>query len=154
MIHKTTNPELVELLKKRNSLVTEGRKISAQIDELETERNKIGLQINKVKEKIIPIAEEIMQPILQKYQMVTTTRLTPALDTEGKEKVGEFEDEVQIEWIDEVDEFKKILDERDAKNAEEEAKRKEEEANNQKTGQIGLGTVGNSPAQTNENTSN
>lgn len=117
MIHKTSNPELVELLKQRNAKVDEGRALSKQIDDLELERNKIGLQINKIKDKIIPIAEEIMSPILGKFQMVTTTRLTQILDAEGK-PTGEFEDVVEIEWIDEVEEFKKILEERDQKNIE------------------------------------
>lgn len=125
MIHKSNNPELVELLKQRNAKVDEGRALSKQIDDLELERNKIGLQINKIKDKIIPIAEEIMAPILGEFQMVTTTRLTPILDAEQK-PTGEFEDVVEIEWIDEVEEFKKILKERDEKNAQ--LKKEDEEA--------------------------
>lgn len=117
MIHKTNNPELVELLKQRNARVDEGRALSKQIDDLEEERNKIGLQINKIKDKIIPIAEEIMKPLMGEFQMVTTTRLTPILDAEEK-PTGQYEDEVQIEWIDEIEEFKKILIERDTKNAQ------------------------------------
>ena len=69
---KINHKELGSLLSKKNELVTEGREISKQIEKLETERNKVGLQIQKVKDKLIPLVKKLTEGKLEQFEEITT----------------------------------------------------------------------------------
>lgn len=48
---KITHDKLYEILKKKEGLIKEGRKISKEIESLEASRNKLGLKVEKLKGK-------------------------------------------------------------------------------------------------------
>lgn len=98
MKKKFKHPELFNLLKKKNTFVTHGRKLSEQIDKLEQARNKDGMQIQKIKDQVVPMMEQLITPYLGDFGMLVGARLV-----EGSKY------EVEIEYIDQVEEFKKSL---------------------------------------------
>ena len=53
------NDKLNELLVEKNELVQKGRKYQKEIEAIQKKQNKIGLKLNKIKEKIIPSVEEL-----------------------------------------------------------------------------------------------
>ena len=92
------NKKLKKLIIKKGELVDKGRLLSKEITKLTEERNKLGLEIQKVKDKVLPIITKMSDNI----------------------KLGEFEDVGNIEIVnDEVvmtvhnalEEFKKRYDE-------------------------------------------
>lgn len=92
---KVKNADLLKNLKAKDELVKEGRALSVQIEELEAKRNKCGMQIQKFKDKIIPVAEKLVASSLGEFGVLTTITI------EG--------DEVRLDYIDQVEEFKKML---------------------------------------------
>lgn len=86
--------KLVGLLKEKDVLVTEGRAISKDIEKLENDRRKVGLQIQKVKDKILPMVDELMKDKLQGFEEITTVDI-------------KSEDEVEILVTNVVEDFKK-----------------------------------------------
>lgn len=50
--------KLLKLLTKKEELVGEGRKFQVDIEGLQKEQRKVGLKLNKVKEKVIPLIEK------------------------------------------------------------------------------------------------
>ena len=46
--------KLVKLLEEKEALVNAGRKLTAEIEKVDKERAKIGMQIQKIKDKVIP----------------------------------------------------------------------------------------------------
>ena len=105
MIHKVKNDELLGHLRSKNLLVDTGRELTKKISDLETERDKIGLQIQKLKDKIIPVAEEIIKPVLGEFDMLTM--IYPEKDEQGKETGM-----VEMEYIDQVEDFRQALREK------------------------------------------
>lgn len=103
---KIINKELFGLLKDKEKLVNEGRKISVKIESLETQRNKLALQVQKIKDKIIPIVMKETEGKLGKYEDITEVITTPVIN------------EVEIHIYDELEQFKKFLDEKIAKKNE------------------------------------
>lgn len=95
---KVQHPELHKLLLEKNKLVQKGRKLTKEIEDLETERNKYGLQIQKLKDQIVPLAEGLIKDKLGEFEMLTMINAV-----EGK---GHF---VVLEYVDQVEEFKKAL---------------------------------------------
>jgi len=87
--------ELSGLLIIKDNLVKEGRSLSAEIEKLESKRNKCGMQIQKVKDKIIPLAQELIKP-LEEFHMLTQVNL----DKKGK---------IVLSYVDQIEEFKKQL---------------------------------------------
>lgn len=82
------NEELKDLIEKKNAVLEEGRELSKQIDVLENERNKKGLKIQKLKDKLIPLAQELAKPLLlNKYEDLETIDLDPET---GKPTVNVF----------------------------------------------------------------
>jgi recombinational DNA repair ATPase RecF len=89
------NDTLKDLLKDKNEYVKKGRELSNEIEELEEERNKAGMKVQKLKDKVMPIMEDEIEPELN---------------------LGEFEDiesveinddgEVVINIVDQVERFK------------------------------------------------
>ena len=87
--------ELLKWLKEKDKLVKEGREITKQIEELEEKRNKCGMQIQKFKDKIIPVAEELVKPHLPEFGMLTM------INIDG--------DQVRLDYVDKVEEYIKVL---------------------------------------------
>lgn len=56
------NPRLLEFWLKKDELLKQGKEVTDQIEELENKRNKIALQIQKLKEKIIPLVKKETAP--------------------------------------------------------------------------------------------
>lgn len=103
IIHK----ELYDLLNQKSKLVEAGRALTKKIDDLETERNKVGLQIQKLKDVIIPLVESIMAKSLGEFEMITTVEV----DKEKKHQII-------INYIDQIEEYKKAIRERKNSNSE------------------------------------
>jgi uncharacterized coiled-coil DUF342 family protein len=95
---RVTDKDLSKWLSEKDVLVTEGRELSKKIDALEEERNKCGMQIQKIKDKIIPLAESLAKPHFVEFDMLTTINLD-----------GE---EVVLEYVNQVAEFEKALREK------------------------------------------
>jgi hypothetical protein len=94
------NKEIVELLTKKETLVIEGREVTKKIEELENDRRKIGLQIQKVKDKVIPMVNKLMEGNLKEFEEIGTVEV----------KDGELD----ISIVDVVENFKR--DYKEAKN--------------------------------------
>ena len=103
---KINNKELSSLLGKKNEFVLQGREFSKQIEKLEAERNKCGLQIQKLKDKIVPIVKKEVDGKLGEFEDITTVEL--------------YGSDVIINTYDVVEDFKKNYLE--AKNKPEEKK--------------------------------
>lgn len=100
---KLQHKELFNLLKDKNKLIEEGRKISVKIESLETQRNKLALQVQKIKDKVIPIVKGIVDGQLGEFEEISEVRALPVIN------------EVEIETYDQVEQFKEYLTEK--KNA-------------------------------------
>lgn len=98
---KVKNADLMKWLKAKDTLVTEGREISKQIEDLEAKRNTCGMQIQKFKDKIIPVAEKLVASSLGEFGMLTTITID--------------KEEIRLDYIDQAEEFIKML--REKKNA-------------------------------------
>ncbi len=94
------NKEIVELLTKKETLVIEGREVTKKIEELENDRRKIGLQIQKVKDKVIPMVNKLMEGNLKEFEEIGTVEV----------KDGELD----ISIVDVIENFKR--DYKEAKN--------------------------------------
>jgi len=94
-----THQELHDLLTKKDKLVNEGRELSKQIEDLETERNKLALQIQKVKDKVIPIVQKEMEGKLGEYEEISEVKTTE-------------DGQVDIAIYDQVEQFKEYLKEK------------------------------------------
>jgi len=85
------------LIKKRE-LVKTGQGISKEIEKLETDRNKLALQIQKIKDKIMPFAKKVKAENLDKYDSIQSIELKG--------------DDILITTFNYLDEYKKQLDEK------------------------------------------
>lgn len=94
---KFQNKELYDYLQEKDKLVAEAREKSKQIEDLESERNKIALQVQKIKDKVIPIVEEITEGQLGEWEAIEEVKPT------------ENENEVEVTTFDQVEEYKKFL---------------------------------------------
>jgi DNA anti-recombination protein RmuC len=95
--------ELLKLLQSKSTLVDEGRAITKEIEKLETDRRKVGLQIQKMKDKIIPLVKKLTDGKLGEYEEIST------VEPKG--------DEIIVETVDVVEDFKKQY--KEAKKAQE-----------------------------------
>lgn len=70
-----SNKKVEKALAEKGVLIEKGREISRKIEKLETERNKIGLKVQKIKDDIVlPFAREIKKD-LGKYEDLQTLNL-------------------------------------------------------------------------------
>ncbi|MHA1304652.1 MAG: hypothetical protein ACTSPI_13220 [Candidatus Heimdallarchaeaceae archaeon] len=92
----TQDKKIAKLLIKKKELVKKGRGISRQIEQLEKDRNKLALQVQKIKDKIIPFARRIKKEHLSKYE-----------DIQSLELKG---DDIIITTFDYIEEYRKQLD--------------------------------------------
>jgi hypothetical protein len=88
-----SNKELGTLLTKKSGFVDEGRAITKQIEELETARRKVGLQIQKLKDKIVPLVAKLTEGKLAEFEEIST------VDLKG--------DEIEIKTFNVVEDFKR-----------------------------------------------
>lgn len=93
--------ELKGWLEEKDTLVNEGRELSKEIEALEEKRNTCGMKIQKLKDKIIPRGEELIKDSLGEFDVLTTITID-----------GE---EVALEYIDQVEDFKRAVRERKQK---------------------------------------
>ena len=77
-------------------MVKEGIGISKQIEKLETDRNKLALQVQKIKDKVMPFAKRVKAENLSKYESIQSIEL------KGKDII--------ITTFDYVEEYCKQLD--------------------------------------------
>ena len=103
---KIKNDILKKLLEEKDVLVKEGRVLTVQIEKLEQDRAKIGMQIQKKKDKVIPLVEKLKK--------------------EGKIVLGEYDDiesvsvisgEIEVKIFNHLEEFKKAFAEKNKKVA-------------------------------------
>ncbi len=87
------NKELSALLIKKSGLVDQGRELSKAIEKLENDRRKVGLQIQKLKDKILPLVAKLTIDKLVEFEEIST------VDIKG--------DEIEIKTFNVVDDFKK-----------------------------------------------
>ena len=99
-----SNKKVEKALAEKGVLIEKGREISRQIEKLETERNKIGLKVQKIKDDIVlPFAREIKKD-LGKYEDLQTLNLV-----NGKIVVNVF---------DYIEQYKEELDKKLAEQEE------------------------------------
>lgn len=67
--------KMKKLLEEKGVLVNEGRELTKKIEELEKERAKVGLKIQKVKDKLIPIVESKIKPQLEEFEDIETVEV-------------------------------------------------------------------------------
>lgn len=72
----------------------EHNKLLVEVEGLERERNKIALKVQKIKDKIIPIVQKFVKPLLSEYDDIETA------------KVGEIDGEVTISTFNYLEDFK------------------------------------------------
>lgn len=94
-----TNTTLKKLLEEKEALVNEGRSLTVEIEKIEKERAKIGMQIQKRKDKIIPLVEKEVKPKLGVYEDIETVTIN---------KAGE----VEVKVFNHLEEFKKAYAEK------------------------------------------
>lgn len=98
------NKTLVDLLIKKGALIDDARAISKKIEELENDRRKVGLQVQKLKDKIIPLVHKETKDLLGEYEEIS----------EVEPKDGE----VIIKTVDVLENFKRDYKEARAKAEE------------------------------------
>jgi hypothetical protein len=90
--------KIKNILLQRKELIEKGRELSVEIEKLEKERNKLALQAEKLKDKIIPWANKIKKNELDKYENI--------------EQILVDGDNIIIKVFDAIEEYKKVLDEK------------------------------------------
>jgi protein subunit release factor B len=90
--------KIQEILLQRKELIDQGRKLSEEIERLEKERNKLALQAEKLRDKIIPWVNKIRKTEMDTYENVEQVLLNG--------------DDIVIKVFDAVEEYKKALDEK------------------------------------------
>jgi hypothetical protein len=97
--------KLVGLLNEKDILVTSGRAISKDIEKLENDRRKVGLQIQKLKDKILPMVDELTKDKLQEFEEITAVNV-------------HSEDEIEVLVTNVIEDFKKAYIEQKQKPIE------------------------------------
>lgn len=68
---KIPSKELIELLSKKTVLIDEARGYSKEIETLEETRRKVGLQVQKIKDKVIPLVKKLTDGKLAEFEEIT-----------------------------------------------------------------------------------
>lgn len=90
---KIQSKELVDLLTKKNVLIEEARGYSKEIDALEETRRKVGLQVQKIKDKVIPLVKKLTDGKLAEFEEIT--------------QVDVKDGEIEVGIVNVIDEFKR-----------------------------------------------
>ncbi len=102
------NKTLVDLLLKKGALIDDARAISKKIDDLENDRRKVGLQVQKLKDKIIPLVQKETKDLLGEFEEIS--------------EVSPKDGEVIITTVDVLENFKRDYKEARAKDEAPETK--------------------------------
>lgn len=90
--------KIAKLLVEKAELIKQGRELSKRIEQDESDRNKLALRVQKIKDKIMPFAKKIKKKELGKYEDIQSIEL------DG--------DNIVITTFNYLDEYKKALDEK------------------------------------------
>ena len=101
---KIENQEIKDLIVKKGEVVTRGREISQQKEDLETELNKAGLQVNKLNDKLIPLVEGLGIE-LGEFEQIESVKIE--------------NEELVVNIFDQVEEYKIAIREEKAKKQQE-----------------------------------
>ena len=101
MIKILKNDKLKKILLERGELVAKGRKIAEQKEELDKDLKKIAYKLNRLKDKTVPLMEK-EKIELDEFNMIS--------------RVFVKHDEVNVEIVDQIEEYKKAL--KDKQNEE------------------------------------
>ena len=88
------NEEIKALLVEKKELFDKGIKLTEQIEELDNERNTLAMLGQKVKEKMLPIVDRDVKPLLGEFEVMETFKLND-------------DGEVEVTTFDALEEFKK-----------------------------------------------
>lgn len=88
--------KLVDLLKKKKELTEKVKEITEKMEEQDKERRKLALQVQKIKDKVIPEVRNKVYPTLGEFEEV-----------ESFDIKKDSEDVVEVKILDRIDEFKK-----------------------------------------------
>jgi len=94
----TQDKKIAALLLEKKGLIEQGRELSKQIEILETDRNKLALRVQKIKDKIVPFAKRIKKDELGRYEDISSIELA-----------GE---NIVITTFDYMTEYKKVLEDK------------------------------------------
>lgn len=94
------NAPLKKLLEEKDVLIKEARELTSQIEKLEKERAKLGMKVQKVKDKVIPMVDKMKgkEIVLGEYDDIETISLEKG--------------EIVVNIFNHLEEFKKQFAER------------------------------------------
>lgn len=93
---KLKSKKLVKILETRAEVLKEAREIQKEVEELQKVQQKLGYKMNKLKDKTTPLVKDVE---LEEFEVISTVKLEKG--------------EVVVEIIDQIEEYKKALRERD-----------------------------------------
>jgi hypothetical protein len=94
---KIQNSKIFTLVGEYKAKAQEINKVVDEIEKIEKERNKIGLQIQKLKDKLSPLVEKATESEVGEFEMVTNIQ-------QSKE-----DGVVEVDIFDQVEEYKEAL---------------------------------------------
>ena len=94
---KIENIKIFNLVGEYKAKALEINKVVDEIEKIEKERNKIGLQIQKLKDKLSPLVEKATESEISEFEMVTNIQ-------QSKE-----DGVVEVDIFDQVEEYKEAL---------------------------------------------
>ena len=100
---KIENSKIFNLVGEYKAKALEINKVVDEIEKIEKERNKIGLQIQKLKDKLSPLVEKATESEISEFEMVTNIQ-------QSKE-----DGVVEVDIFDQVEEYKEALRKKKAK---------------------------------------
>ena len=90
--------ELKTLLREKAVIHKEIGEINEKLEKLDSKRSKLGHKINRIKEKMLPIIKEMEHSFkLSEFEIITNI------------SIGEESKEVEIEVINQVEEYKEAI---------------------------------------------
>ena len=93
------NDKMADLLKKKDGFIEKGRALTKVIEEAESDRNKLGLKVQKIKDKMVDLVEKI-DIKLDEFEYLRTIEL------KGKDIEVSIHN-AQEEWVEAYREAKK-----------------------------------------------
>lgn len=104
--------KMVELLTKKKELIEKVKSITEEMEVLDKDRRKIALQVQKIKDKVVPEVRNKVYPTLGDFEEVESFDVK-----KGSDEI------IEVKILNRIDEFKEVyLSEKKKKLAEEDAK--------------------------------
>lgn len=88
--------KVLNLVREYRALAIELNKAIDEVEKAEKERNKTALKIQKIKDKMNPLTQNLVKADLQEFEMIVNVK-------EGKDET------VDVDVIDQVEQFKEAL---------------------------------------------